>query len=317
MHLPRRLRVPVNERHLPGQPSTVPSRPRECQVPSTIKYGRKDQTLEFRFRPNRTSYRPYPTQPTLFGHPIGLFVLFFAEMWERFSYYGMRGLLKLYMVNYLFVVSRQVLQGSQDALHGRSQRGDWLESYSAFDQFEPRHATRDLCFGHIRLVHGLGLSDSAAGRLFGRPLLGAAEDGIPRRRSDGGRALPDGVSELVFLCPAAADHRQRRLQAEYLHTGRQSLSPRRPAPRRRVHDLLYGHQPRRVHLQSGLRNFSGDGWLALGIRRRRRGNGAGFGRLFLRPKVSRGRTISPRPRRFRKPNASGRSMLRNGGESWP
>lgn len=49
---------------------------------------------------------------TFLGHPVGLFILFFAEMWERFSYYGMRGLLKLYMVNYLFVTSRQVLQGS-------------------------------------------------------------------------------------------------------------------------------------------------------------------------------------------------------------
>lgn len=48
---------------------------------------------------------------TFLGHPVGLFVLFFTEMWERFSYYGMRGLLKLYMVNYLFVASRQVLQG--------------------------------------------------------------------------------------------------------------------------------------------------------------------------------------------------------------
>ena len=37
---------------------------------------------------------------TLFGHPVGLFTLFFAEMWERFSYYGMRALLVLYMVNY-------------------------------------------------------------------------------------------------------------------------------------------------------------------------------------------------------------------------
>ena len=27
---------------------------------------------------------------TLFGHPVGLYTLFFAEMWERFSYYGMR-----------------------------------------------------------------------------------------------------------------------------------------------------------------------------------------------------------------------------------
>lgn len=36
-------------------------------------------------------------QPTLLGHPVGLFTLFFAEMWERFSYYGMRALLLLYM----------------------------------------------------------------------------------------------------------------------------------------------------------------------------------------------------------------------------
>ncbi len=35
---------------------------------------------------------------TLFGHPVGLFVLFFTEMWERFSYYGMRALLVLYLV---------------------------------------------------------------------------------------------------------------------------------------------------------------------------------------------------------------------------
>src|SRR4029079_3756484 len=46
-----------------------------------------------------------------FGHPPGLFILFFTEMWERFSYYGMRGLLKLYMANYLFVTMRQVYQG--------------------------------------------------------------------------------------------------------------------------------------------------------------------------------------------------------------
>lgn len=36
--------------------------------------------------------------PTLFGHPAGLFTLFFAEMWERFSYYGMRALLVFYMI---------------------------------------------------------------------------------------------------------------------------------------------------------------------------------------------------------------------------
>jgi POT family proton-dependent oligopeptide transporter len=38
----------------------------------------------------------------LFGHPKGLAVLFFAEMWERFCYYGMRGLLVLYLTKALF-----------------------------------------------------------------------------------------------------------------------------------------------------------------------------------------------------------------------
>jgi POT family proton-dependent oligopeptide transporter len=37
-------------------------------------------------------------QKELFGHPVGLYVLFFTEMWERFSYYGMRAILTLYMV---------------------------------------------------------------------------------------------------------------------------------------------------------------------------------------------------------------------------
>ena len=41
-------------------------------------------------------------QRTLMGHPSGLFFLFFAELWERFSFYGMRGLLTLYLVSELF-----------------------------------------------------------------------------------------------------------------------------------------------------------------------------------------------------------------------
>ena len=32
------------------------------------------------------------------GHPKALFYLFFAEMWERFSFYGMRALLTLYLI---------------------------------------------------------------------------------------------------------------------------------------------------------------------------------------------------------------------------
>lgn len=40
----------------------------------------------------------YQKQKELFGHPVGLYILFFTEMWERFSYYGMRAILVLYLV---------------------------------------------------------------------------------------------------------------------------------------------------------------------------------------------------------------------------
>jgi len=55
---------------------------------------------------------PPAQQPQFFGHPAGLFVLFATEMWERMSYYGMRALLTLYMVEYLFIkpeVGKEVL----------------------------------------------------------------------------------------------------------------------------------------------------------------------------------------------------------------
>src|SRR5437667_10978998 len=42
-----------------------------------------------------------PESTRFFGHPRGLSTLFFTEMWERFSYYGMRGFLILYMAKAL------------------------------------------------------------------------------------------------------------------------------------------------------------------------------------------------------------------------
>ncbi|MEO1242941.1 MAG: peptide MFS transporter [Pseudomonadota bacterium] len=53
-----------------------------------------------------------------FGHPRGLAILFFTEMWERFSYYGMRGLLILYLTqHFLFSDQRSaVMYGAYTAL---------------------------------------------------------------------------------------------------------------------------------------------------------------------------------------------------------
>ena len=47
------------------------------------------------------SLAPPPPQRELFGHPIGLSVLFATEMWERFCFYGMRALLALYVAHRL------------------------------------------------------------------------------------------------------------------------------------------------------------------------------------------------------------------------
>src|SRR3954470_23276206 len=46
------------------------------------------------------------SSPEFLGHPRGLAFLFATEMWERFSYYGMRALLVLYMVKYLLQPDR-------------------------------------------------------------------------------------------------------------------------------------------------------------------------------------------------------------------
>src|SRR5436190_41974 len=53
-------------------------------------------------------------QRTILGHPVGLFVMFFTEMWERMSYYGMRALLVLYMTKYLFVAERITYSGGAE-----------------------------------------------------------------------------------------------------------------------------------------------------------------------------------------------------------
>ena len=43
----------------------------------------------------------------VFGHPKGLIILFLTELWERFSYYGMRALLILYLTkHFIFEISK-------------------------------------------------------------------------------------------------------------------------------------------------------------------------------------------------------------------
>src|SRR2546421_9477101 len=65
------------------------------------------------------------TETDFLGHPRGLAFLFTTEMWERFSYYGMRALLVLYMVRYLLqpghaenVIGLATLKSLAEAMSG-------------------------------------------------------------------------------------------------------------------------------------------------------------------------------------------------------
>jgi POT family proton-dependent oligopeptide transporter len=61
-----------------------------------------------------TAVTAVPVLWQLARHPKGLFILFFAEMWERFSYYGMRGLLIFYMTQH-FLFNDTFSQGQYGA----------------------------------------------------------------------------------------------------------------------------------------------------------------------------------------------------------
>ena len=55
-------------------------------------------------------------QKQFLGHPIGLYILFLTEMWERFSYYGMRAILVLYLVAEVGIENAGLGWSNEDAL---------------------------------------------------------------------------------------------------------------------------------------------------------------------------------------------------------
>ena len=55
-------------------------------------------------------------QKQIFGHPVGLYILFFTELWERFSYYGMRALLVLYISTSVSDIDPGLGWSNKDAL---------------------------------------------------------------------------------------------------------------------------------------------------------------------------------------------------------
>lgn len=101
-------------------------------------------------------------QKELFGHPVGLFILFFTEMWERFSYYGMRGILVLYIATSATAVDPGLGWSNKDAiwLYGwytmlvyvASIPGGWVADKFLGQKKTVMLGGLLLCIGHLTLA---------------------------------------------------------------------------------------------------------------------------------------------------------------------
>ncbi len=107
---------------------------------------------------------------TFLGHPKGLFVLFFAEMWERFSYYGMRALLIFYLTkHWLFDDSQAgVIYGAYTALvYITPVLGGYLADRYLGQRKAVTYGAVLLTFGHFLMgFEGNGGSDAASLNIF-------------------------------------------------------------------------------------------------------------------------------------------------------
>ena len=183
-----------------------------------------------------------PAGKQWFGHPRGLSTLFFTEMWERFSYYGMRGMLVLFLV-------ASVQTG-----------GFGMTDQAARRDLRPLYRLR-LSVGAAREAGSptgfwaSGARSSSAGA-SSRPAT--SRMAIPSRRDLLPRSLPDR-------------HRNGTAQAERQRDGRRSLSRGRRAARRGILDLLRGDQHRRLSRADRLRIPRRACQLAPRLRRRRIG----------------------------------------------
>jgi len=107
---------------------------------------------------------------TLLGHPKGLFVLFFAEMWERFSYYGMRALLIFYLTKHWLFSDEQsgVIYGAYTALvYITPVLGGYLADQFLGQRKAVLFGAVLLTFGHFLMgIEGSGGQDAAALNVF-------------------------------------------------------------------------------------------------------------------------------------------------------
>ena len=207
--------------------------------------------------PGDPSLRPptkTPGDTSFFGHPKMLASLFSVEMWERFSFYGMQGILLYYM----YFTAAQGGLGIRQGFGGRPRRRLRRRRL-------PLHNPR-------RLARGPALRVRAGAVRRGRP-----DHGRPHRAGPGARhPRPDRRT-------GAGGRRLRRPEGQCHRPRRQPVWGEGRTPRRRVLHLLHGHQRRCADRPAGHRLAAGKPGLPLGLRRRRRRHGHWPGHLLAGP----------------------------------
>lgn len=121
-----------------------------------------------------------PGQRTFFGHPAGLGTLFFTELWERFSYYGMRALLVLFMTAAVLEGGLGMDDPTAAAVYGlytagvylAALPGGWLADRIFGQQDAIWYGGIIIALGHITLaLPGFGLVPELYGFYFGLILI--------------------------------------------------------------------------------------------------------------------------------------------------
>ena len=184
-----------------------------------------------------------------FGHPRGLTILFLTEMWEMFSFFGMRAILVYYMTKHL-----DMDQEYASLVYG---------AYAAFVYFTP-------VFGGMIADRWLGKRRAV--------VIGGAMMAL-------GHFMMS--SEPLVLSGAVHDRAgQRAVPAQPGQPDRRALPRRRCAQQERVQHLLRRHQSGRLPGAAGVRHAGRGLWLALGFRRRRIRHAAVAGDLSGRAPLS-------------------------------
>src|SRR5262245_24493584 len=159
------------------------------------------------------------TDRTFFGHPRGLSTLFFTEMWERFSYYGMRGFLILYITAAADVGGLGLGTSTAAAIYGTytsmvyllSLPGGWLADRILGQRRAVLYGGILIACGHFSLAFPamatfyLGLSLIVMGTGLLKPnisvIVGQLYEAKDRRRDAGFSFFYMGINTGAFLGP--------------------------------------------------------------------------------------------------------------------